>query len=145
MRHRGFSLNPAKVIVPCNNLLLHCHWLFANCFPPLLIQQTLTLWYRPSNMQLHSGKTPADPFKPATDKQSDFCTPGQALLGSYNWGDHRRCLIDSSMYVDKEALSCQAGQLSELNTEPQHLSSLLAVEESCQRLHCSGACVLKGK
>lgn len=40
-------------------------------------------------------------------------------------------LTDSSVYVDKEALSCQTGQLSEPNAEPQHLSGWLA--ESCQR------------
>lgn len=39
-------------------------------------------------------------------------------------------LSDSSMYVDKEALCCQTGQLSELHAELQHLSGGLVEEES---------------
>lgn len=42
------------------------------------------------------------------------------------------------MYVDKEALGCQAGQLSELHAEPQHLSDWLVEEESCLCVHLCG-------
>lgn len=39
-------------------------------------------------------------------------------------------LTDGSVYADKEALSCQAGQLPRPpNPEPQHLSGWLAEEE----------------
>lgn len=48
----------------------------------------------------------------------------------YSWAGQQCCLTDSSMYLAKEVLCCQTGQLPEPPAEPQHLSDWLVEEES---------------
>lgn len=49
------------------------------------------------------------------------------------WNRAAMLLTDGSVYADKEALSCRSGQLSQPNSEPQHLSGRLAEEQSWGR------------
>lgn len=94
-------------------------------------------------MHIKQEGVPADPFitilqgyqKPA---QPDSGTSVKYSAGLLQWSWPVVLLTDSSMYVDKEALSCQAGQLSELHAGTQHLSGWLAEEESSLCVHLCG-------